>query len=581
MATATAAHPDAHAHEDPQSFVSKYIFSYDHKVIGVQYLITSLFMMLIGGALAMAIRTQLAWPNSGVLKADSYLAAISMHGTIMIFFVLTPALIGGFGNFLIPLKIGARDMAFPFINMLSYWTYVVSIIPLLASFFVPGGPLSGGWTAYPPLSALRGAAPGSGLGQDLWLLSIAIFLISSLFGSLNYLTTILQMRVRGMTFWRLPLTVWSLFIASVLALLSFPVVTGGALLLLLDRIAGTSFYVPAGLFLGGQLVDHKGGNPLLYQHLFWFMGHPEVYIVILPPMGMVSDTLANFARKPIFGYKAMVVSMLAIGVLSFLVWGHHMYVTGMHPMLGTAFAAMTLAIAIPSAVKTFNWMATLWRGKIYFSTSMLFSIGFISLFTAGGLTGIFLGNAALDIALHNTYFVIGHFHLVMGAAALFGIFTGVYYWFPKMFGRMMHEGMGRVHFWLSLIGLYGTFFPMYILGIGGMHRRIFSFEAFGYITRMHDINIVITISAFMIFIGGLVFAYNLIWSLTHGPNSADNPWRATTLEWSTPTPPPHGNWVGEVPAVHRGAYEYSVPGAKDDYIPQWVTPQKAGVVTEH
>ncbi|MDR7416073.1 MAG: cbb3-type cytochrome c oxidase subunit I [Armatimonadota bacterium] len=578
MAAATELHvPEAHR----ESFWTRYVFSQDHKVIGIQYLLTSFVMLLIGGALAMAMRVNLAWPQSGILQADQYLAAVSMHGTLMVFFVLTPALLGGFANFLVPLKIGARDMAFPFINMLSYWVFLLSALVLLASFFAPGGPLNSGWTAYPPLSALPQAAPGSGLGQSLWLVSIAIFCVSSLLGSLNYITTILVMRTPGMRLGRLPLTVWGIFLAAILALLTFPVLMAAGILLLFDRHAGTSFFIPAGLVVGGEVIRHTGGNPLLWQHLFWFFGHPEVYIVILPPMGIVSDVIANFARKPIFGYPAMVGSMVAITVLSFLVWGHHMFVSGMHPLLGTGFAITTLLIGTPSAVKTFNWLVTLWRGKLYFSTAMLFALGFISTFVAGGLTGIFLGNAAVDIPLHDTFFVVGHFHLVMGVAALFGIFAGTYFWFPKMFGRMMDERLGRVHFWLSILGVYGTFFPMYYLGLAGMHRRIFNYQAFPYLAKLQPVQVFITLSAFLIFLGGLVFAYNLFTSLANGPRADRNPWRATTLEWFADSPPPHGNWHGDAPRVYRGPYEYSVPGAREDYLPQWLSPVEAGVEAEH
>ncbi len=572
-------HPVHEAHRE--SFWTRYVFSQDHKVIGIQYLLTSFVMMFIGGALAMAMRTHLAWPQSGLLQADQYLAAVSMHGTIMVLFVLTPALLGGFANFLVPLKIGARDMAFPFINMLSYWVFLLSVLVLLASFFVPGGPLNAGWTAYPPLSALPQAAPGSGLGQSLWLVSIAIFCVSSLLGSLNYITTVLVMRTHGMRLSRMPLTVWGILLAAILALLSFPVLMAAGILLLFDRHAGTSFFVPAGLVVGGEVIRHTGGNPLLWQHLFWFFGHPEVYIVILPPMGIVSDVIANFARKPVFGYTAMVGSMVAITVLSFVVWGHHMFVSGMHPLLGTGFAITTLLIGTPSAVKTFNWLVTLWRGKLYFSTAMLFAVGFISTFVAGGLSGIFLGNAAVDIPLHDTFFVVGHFHLVMGVAALFGIFAGTYFWFPKMFGRMMDERLGRWHFWLTILGAYGTFFPMYYLGLAGMHRRIYNYQAFPSLAPLQPVQVFITLCAFLIFLGGLVFAYNFLHSLAHGPRADRNPWRGTTLEWSAPSPPPHGNWPGEVPRVYRGPYEYSVPGAPDDYLPQWLSPVEAGVEGRH
>ncbi len=577
---AAEAHLEVHAPTHRETFWTRYVFSQDHKVIGLQYLLTSLFMALVGGALAMVFRTQLAWPQAGILKADQYLAAVSMHGTIMVFFVLTPALLGGFANFLVPLKIGARDMAFPFVNMLSYWVFALSLVPLVASFFVPGGPLNAGWTAYPPLSALPQAAPGSGLGQDLWLVSIALFCVSSLLGSLNYITTILVMRTRGMSLMRMPLTVWGIFVAAVLALLSFPVLLAAGILLLFDRVAGTSFFVPAGLVVGGQVIQHTGGNPLLWQHLFWFLGHPEVYIVILPPMGIVSDVIANFARKPVFGYPAMVASMLAIGVLSFLVWGHHMFVSGMHPLLGTGFALTTLLIGVPSAVKTFNWLATLWRGRLYYSTAMLFAVGFVSLFVAGGLTGIHLGNAPVDIPLHDTYYVVGHFHLVMGTAAVFGIFAGIYFWFPKMFGRLLDERLGRLHFWLTLFGVYGTFFPMYYLGMAGMHRRIYDYRAFPYLSHLQPLQVFITLSAFLIFLGGLVLAYNMLRSLAAGRVAGPNPWRGTTLEWSTESPPPHHNWHGDIPEVYRGPYEYSVPGAPQDYLPQW-EPEPAGVRAGH
>jgi len=576
-------------HEAPaghrQRFLTRYVFSQDHKVIGVQYLFTSLVMALVGGFLAMLIRMQLGFPaarwywaqwlfpggfTGGQMKPDFYLAVVTMHGTLMVFFVLTTALSGGFGNFLIPLQIGARDMAFPFLNMLSYWLYPPAILVLLAAFFVTGGAPNAGWTSYPPLSAIPAAAPGSGLGQTLWLVSLALLIIALLFGSLNYITTILQLRTRGMSLMRMPLTIWGLFVTAVLMLLSFPVLFAAAIMLLFDRTAGTSFFVPSGLVVGGQLIQHSGGNPLLWQHLFWFLGHPEVYVLILPPMGIVSEVMSTHARKPIFGYPFMVASIAAIGLLSFLVWGHHMYVSGMHPLVGTAFMTTTLAIAVPSAVKTFNWLATLWRAKIRFTTSMLFAIGFVSLFVTGGLTGIFLGSPPIDVYFQDTFFVVAHFHFVMASAALFGIFAGTYHWFPKMFGRFMNERVGRWHFWLSFIGIYATFFPMHFAGIAGMMRRIYSPQMYAHLQRLAEVNAFISVAAFLLGAAQLLFIGNLCWSLFRGPRAGRNPWGATTLEWQTDSPPPHGNFPGPLPEVHRWPYDYSVPGAPADFIPQTV-----------
>ncbi|MDR7451652.1 MAG: cbb3-type cytochrome c oxidase subunit I, partial [Armatimonadota bacterium] len=568
-----------------QSFLTRYIFSQDHKIIGLQYLFTSLFMAVVGGFLAMLIRMQLGFPTAkfywaqwlfpggfanNQIKPDFYLAVVTMHGTIMIFFVLTTALSGGFGNFLIPLQIGARDMAFPFMNMLSYWLYPPAIVVLLLSFFVSGGAPNAGWTSYPPLSALPNAAPGSGLGQTLWLISLAILIVAFLFGSLNYITTILQLRARGMSLLRMPLTIWGLLFTAILMLLSFPVLFAAAIMLLFDRLGGTSFFVPAGLVVGNTVIQHAGGSPLLWQHLFWFLGHPEVYVLILPPMGIVSEVLATHARKPIFGYPFMVGSMAAISFLSFVVWGHHMFVSGMHPLVGMAFMTTTLAIAIPSAVKTFNWLATLWRARIRFTTAMMFAIGFISLFVTGGLTGIFLGSPAIDIYVHDTYFVVAHFHFVMASAALFGIFAGTYHWFPKMFGRFMNERLGKWHFWLTFVGIYLTFFPMHFAGIAGMMRRIFSTGLYAHLQGLAWVNIFISLAAFMLGAAQLLFIWNLFASLVRGQRAPANPWGATTLEWQTSSPPPHGNFPGALPEVHRWPYDYSVPGAPEDFIPQTV-----------
>ncbi|HEY8426335.1 MAG TPA: cbb3-type cytochrome c oxidase subunit I [Limnochordales bacterium] len=584
------AHETATHHHEPTSFWRKYVFSLDHKVIGIQYLATSFLLALLGGLLAMGIRLAVGWPGqrwpllgallpsafpNGVMNQGFYLNLVTMHGTVMIFFVLSTALTGGFGNYLIPLQIGARDMAFPLLNALSFWLVPVALIPLLATYFVPGGGPVSGWTAYAPLSAVPQAAPGSGLGQTLWLISLGILIIAFLFGSLNYITTVLQMRARGMSMMRLPLTVWAMFITAIISLLSFPVLLAATIMLLFDRHAGTSFFLPAGAVIGGRVIEAGGGDPLLWQHLFWFLGHPEVYILILPAMGMVSDIIANNARKPIFGYPVMVLSVACIAFLSFLVWGHHMFVSGMHPMLGTAFMITTLIIAVPSSIKTFNWLATLWGGKIRFTPQMLFAIGFVSLFVTGGLTGIVLGSPAVNMYFHDTYFVVAHFHFVMGSASLFAIFAGLYHWFPKMFGRMLDERLGRLHFWLALPATYATFFPMHFAGIAGMARRIYSTELYSFLGGLSGLNRFVSIAAFVTFVAHMIFVVNVVYSLVRGRRASENPWKATTLEWSVPSPPPHGNWGDREVEVHRWAYDYSVPGAPDDFVPQHV-PAEAG-----
>jgi cytochrome c oxidase subunit I len=567
---ALAVHEGAAAHEaHGESFVRHYIFSLDHKTIGKQYYLTTLLMAMVGGALAMLMRASLGWPQNGTLDPGQYLAAATMHGTIMIFFFLTSILTGAFGNFLIPLMIGARDMAFPFLNMVSYWTLVPGVLVVLASFFVPGGPAGNGWTSYAPLSAVAKFSPGSGLGQTLWAISIMFVLFSSLFGSLNFLTTIINMRARGMSMGRLPLTLWGIFITAILAVLSFPVLTAAVVMLILDRTAGTSFFVPPNLLVAGQVLANKNGDALLWQHLFWFFGHPEVYILILTPMGIVSDVISTFSRKPIFGYKAMVLSISAIGFLSFLVWGHHMFVSGMSPLLGAAFIGSTIAIAVPSAIKTFNWCTTLWQGRIHFTTAMLFAIAFVSLFVTGGLSGIFLAAAPVDIYLHDTYFVIAHFHFVMAAAALFSIFAGTYYWFPKMFGRMMDERLGKIHFVFTFLGIYATFFPMHFLGFMGNSRRLYDTSVYPFLSHAGPIDVFISLSAFMLGAAQFLFIYNFFNSMLHGPVAEQNPWHANSLEWGAPSPPPHGNWGRSLPVVYRWPYDYSVPGAAEDYSPQW------------
>jgi cytochrome c oxidase subunit 1 len=559
-----------HTHHEPQSFWTKYIFSQDHKVIAIQYTITALLVGLFGLVLSWLMRLQLGFPGSfQFLNPGSYYQMLTQHGMIMIVYLLTAILLGGFGNYLIPLMIGARDMAFPFLNMLSYWVYLLSVIVLIAAFFVPGGPTGAGWTLYPPLSALPNAAPGSGWGIKLMLISLVIFIAAATMGGLNYVTTVLQCRTKGMTLMRMPLSVWGIFIASVMALFAFPALFVGGVMLLFDNLLGTSFFIPA-VTLFGQQLPREGGNPLLFQHLFWYFGHPEVYVVILPAMGIASDLISTHARKPIFGYKAMVLALAAIAFIGFIVWAHHMFVSGMNPYFGFFFAVSTLIIAIPSAVKVYNWLLTLWRGNIRLNVPMLFGIGWISTFIIGGLTGLPLGNVVADVPLHDTYFVVGHFHLVMGVAALMAIFGGIYHWFPKVTGRMLNETLGKLHFWVTFVGAYAIFFPMFLMGILGVPRRYFDFNALQYLPpQTSALNIAITVAALTVGAAQLIFLGNLIWSALWGKRAEANPWGATTLEWQTPTtPPPHGNWGAQTPTVYRWAYDYSVPGAERDFIPQ-------------
>jgi cytochrome c oxidase subunit 1 len=508
-----------------------------------------------------------------------YLALITMHGTILVFWVLTAGLTGTFANYLIPVQIGARDMASGFLNMLSYWFFFLATIVMLLAIFVPeGGPAAAGWTVYPPLSALPQAMPGSGLGMDLWLVGMALFIVSSLLAGLNYIVTILNLRTKGMSMKRLPLTIWALLLTAIIGVLSFPVLLSCALLLIFDRTFGTSFYL-SDIIINGEMLHYTGGSPILFEHLFWFLGHPEVYIILLPALGIVSEVISVNTRKPIFGYKAMVGSMIAIAFLSFIVWGHHMFITGMDPFLGSVFTFTTLLIAIPSAVKVFNYLTTLWRGSIRFTPAMLFAIGFISSFITGGLTGLILGDSALDINIHDTYFVVGHFHIVMGVSAIYGMFAGVYHWFPKMYGRMMNKKLGYLHFWLTFISAYGVFFPMHFLGLAGLPRRYYTNSAFPMFDGLTDINEVIT---FFSIIGGLIqllFVFNFFYSIFKGTKATQNPWKANTLEWTTPIERIHGNWPGEIPEVKRWAYDYSKPGAEDDFIPQ-TEPLKEGEI-EH
>jgi cytochrome c oxidase subunit 1 len=561
-----------HAHAGPQGFIRKYIFSLDHKVIGIQYFFLALTAVWVGMFLSLLMRIHLVWPGVslplvGEIKPETYLSLLTMHGTIMVFFVLTTAPQGGFGNYFLPIQIGAPDMAFPVLNMLSFWTTFVAFVIMIAAFFVTGGAPLHGWTGYPPLSALQSAGPGEGLGADLWITSIAIFCLASLMGALNFLTTTLDMRAKGMTMMRMPLTVWSWFITAILGLLAFGVLLSAGILLLMDRNMGTSFYVPL-VVVNGQIMGHKGGSPLLWQHLFWFFGHPEVYIAILPGMGATSQILSTFARKPIFGYKAMVYAMLGIGFLGFMVWGHHMFMSGMSPYSAFAFSLLTMCIGVPSAIKTFNWLGTMYKARIRFHTPMLYAIGFVSLFVSGGLSGPFLAQPVLDIQLHDTYFVVGHFHLIMGVAAIFGMFAATYYWFPKMFGRMMNERWGRVHFFITLLGTYAIFMPMHYLGIAGGTRRYSQYTEVAYLQKLMPLHQFMTYAAIITIAAQFIFVINLFWSMFKGPKASDNPWESTTLEWTTATPPPHDNFGGVTPVVHHGPYEYGVPGAARDYLMQ-------------
>jgi cytochrome c oxidase subunit 1 len=578
------AHADLHEeHDHHQSFISKYVFSTDHKMIAKQFLVTGLLWAFIGGSLSIMFRLQLGFPemnqewlrpllgdwinSSGKIDPEFYLALVTMHGTIMVFFVLTAGLSGTFANFLIPLQIGARDMASGFMNMLSYWFFFLSSVIMFCSLFVETGPAGAGWTMYPPLSALPNAISGSGLGMTLWLTSMSLFIISSLLGGINYIATVINLRTRGMSFARLPLTIWALLLTAILGLLAFPVLFAAALLLIFDRSMGTAFYL-SDIYIAGEALPLVGGSPLLYQHLFWFLGHPEVYIVLLPALGITSEIIATNSRKPIFGYRAMIGSLLGISVLSFVVWAHHMFVSGMSPFLGSVFMFLTLIIAVPSGVKVFNYLTTLWRGNIVFTPAMLFSIGLVSLFISGGITGIFLGNSALDVYLHDTYFVVAHFHLVMGAASFFGMMAGVYHWFPKMYGRMMDNKLGYIHFWMTFVGVYMVFFPLHYIGIAGYPRHYYTWTNFETFSGFADLNSFVTIAAIITFSSQLIFAFNFFYSMWFGRRASANPWNSNTLEWTTPAEPGHGNWPGEIPTVYRWPYDYSKPGAVEDYIPQ-------------
>jgi len=557
----------------PKTFIGKYIWSQDAKVIAIQYTITAIGAGLVALVLSWLMRLQLGFPNSfSFIDPSNYLQMVSMHGMIMVVYFLTALFLGGFGNYLIPLMVGARDMVFPYLNMLSYWFYLFAVLLLMASFFVPGGSTGAGWTLYPPQAILPGT-PGVGWGIILMLVSLAVFIIGFTMGGLNYVVTVLQARTRGMTLMRLPLTVWGIFMASILALLAFPALFVSAIMMLLDLTLSTSFFMPAIVSMGQQL-DYDGGSPVMFQHLFWFFGHPEVYIVALPAFGIVSDLLSVNARKNIFGYRMMVWAILAIGGLSFVVWAHHMYVSGMNPYFGFFFATTTLIIAIPTALKVYNWVLTLWRGNIRLNVPMLFAIGFIFTFIHGGLTGLFLGNVVVDLPLSDTMFVVAHFHMVMAIAPVMVVMGAIYHWYPKITGRMMHEGMGKFHFWFTFLGSYAIYLPMHYIGFLGVPRRYFAMGNTDFIPESaQSLNAAITVAALIVGSVQVVFLYNLVWSYFKGKPSGGNPWEATTLEWQTAdTPPKHGNFGKELPVVYRWAYDYSVPGADQDFIPQNVPP---------
>ncbi|MCH8249665.1 MAG: cbb3-type cytochrome c oxidase subunit I [Proteobacteria bacterium] len=569
-------------HHDPTTFITKYVWSQDHKVIAIQYGVTAMFVGLIALCLSAMMRLQLGFPNSfSFITPADYYQFITMHGMIMVIFLLTALFLGGFGNYLIPLMIGSRDMVFPYMNMLSFWVYLVSVIVLLASFFVPGGPTGAGWTLYPPQAILPGT-PGTDWGIILMLVSLALFIVAFTMGGLNYVTTILQARTRGMTLMRMPLSLWGIFMATILGLLAFPALFVSAVMMTLDKVAGTSFFMPAIMSMGENL-SHEGGSPILFQHLFWFFGHPEVYIVALPAFGLVSDLLSTHARKNIFGYRMMVWAIIAIGGLSFIVWAHHMYVSGMNPYFGFFFATTTLIIAVPTAIKVYNWVLTLWQGNIRLTVPMLFAIGFIFTFTHGGLTGIFLGNVVVDLPLSDTYFVVAHFHMVMGVSPIMVVFGSIYHWYPKITGRMFNETLGKWHFWLTFLGTYAIYLPMHYLGFLGVPRRYFAMGDTEFMPESAFVlNQGITISALFVGLVQLLFLYNIIVSLKKGKPAGPNPWNATTLEWQTPdTPPKHGNWGDELPVVHRWAYDYSVPGYHDDFIPQNVPADATPATSEH
>ncbi|MDA1324840.1 MAG: cbb3-type cytochrome c oxidase subunit I [Proteobacteria bacterium] len=560
-----------HAH----SFITKYVFSQDAKVIAIQYSLTAIAIGLVGLVLSWMMRLQLGFPESfSFIDPADYYQFITMHGMIMVVYLLTALFLGGFGNYLIPLMVGARDMVFPYVNMLSYWIFLIAVLVLLASFFVPGGPTGAGWTLYPPQAILSGT-PGSGGGIVLMLISLSLFIIGFTMGGLNYVTTVLQARTRGLTLMRMPLTIWGIFTATVLALLAFPALLVGSIMMTLDSLLGTSFFMPS-IINQGELLQHDGGSPILFQHLFWFFGHPEVYIVALPAFGIVSDLLSVHARRHIFGYRMMVWAIVIIGALSFIVWAHHMYVSGMNPYFGFFFATTTLIIAVPTALKVYNWTLTLWKANIQLTVPMLFALAFIVTFVNGGITGLFLGNVVVDVPLSDTMFVVAHFHMVMGVAPLLVIFGAIYHWYPLMTGRMWHKGMALFHFWVTFVGAYTIFLPIHYLGFLGVPRRYFEMGETTFIPESaQTLNAFITVVVLIVGFAQIVFFYNMIRSMTKGEKAAHNPWKATSLEWQTPeVPPGHGNFGPDLPLVYRWAYDYGVPGVKDDFVPQNIHPDQ-------
>ena len=558
-----------------KSWITKYVFSQDAKVIAIQYAGTAIAIGLVALVLSWLMRLQLGFPDYfSFIDPEDYYQYVTMHGMIMVIYLLTALFLGGFGNYLIPLMVGARDMVFPYMNMLSYWVYLIAVLVLTASFFVPGGPTGAGWTLYPP-QAISEGTPGIEYGIMLMLVSLILFIIGFTMGGLNYVVTALQARTRGMTLMRMPLTVWGIFTATILALLAFPALFVAGVMMALDRAIGTSFFMPE-MISGGEMLAHNNGSPLLFQHLFWFFGHPEVYILILPAMGIASEVLSNRARKPIFGYHSMVLAIIGIGFLGWIVWGHHMFMSGMNPLLGTSFMISTMAIAVPSAIKTFNWMATVWKGDIHLDSPMLYALAFVSMFIIGGLSGIFMASTPVDIYIHDTYFIVAHIHYVLFGGSLFAIFAGITFWYPKMFGRMMNESLNKLHFGLTIVLYNLVFWPMHNLGLQGMMRRIYDFTQYEYLAPLQPMNEFISISVFLLVATQSIYAFNFFWSLFKGEKASDNPWDSNTLEWTVPSPPPHGNFP-EMPVVYRGPYEYSSPESETDFYPQTTPPSKPPV----
>jgi cytochrome c oxidase subunit 1 len=600
MSSADHSHTATHAHPE-LGFLRKYIFSEDHKIIGIQFMFSGIIMFFLGGLLALGVRTQLGWPHAEIplvgkwlwpgsaghrMPPEFYNMLFSMHASVMIFLVIIPLLTGAFGNFTIPLMIGAKDMAFPKLNMMSYWFMWPAFAVLLASFFVDGGAAAAGWTSYPTLASIEFTAPNSGWGQRLWLIGLIFIGVSSMMGSVNYITTIINMRAPGMTLFRMPMTTWAMFITAILQAMALPVLTVALFLQLLDKTIGTCFFLPnwapgqGGVAIGNYQTPPGGGQPLLWQHLFWFYSHPAVYIMILPAMGMVSDIISTFARKPLFGYRPMVYSIAGIAGLGFIVWGHHMFQSGMDPRLGTGFMIATIMIALPSAVKVFNWLGTLWGSNIQYTTPMLNALAFVSMFIIGGLSGIFMAATPVDIAIHDTYFIVGHIHYVLFMSSIFGIFGAIYFWFPKMFGRMMNDRWGKVHFFLTFIFSNGVFFPMHITGARLHPRRYFDPTQYRFLDEVQGLNTFMSICAICLGLAQLIFLVNLVYSLFWGPKSGINPWHSNTLEWTAPSPPPHGNFETE-PVVYRGAYEYGSPETDKDYLPQTEPPRPGAAPVAH